>query len=108
MKKDSCHSWQKIQDRGLNFGKVISSVNFSNTASTGISHRTSFGSHPTMFVIICTPSSSRTMAITNGRSAMKADGALFCTTEKVYTVPRPEHCTQLNRSEEQNGHAERG
>jgi hypothetical protein len=62
-------SWRfSTYSAGRKSGMVTSSVSFSNTTSTGMSHLTTFGSGSTLMRldIMCGPSSSSTMANTYG------------------------------------------
>ena len=95
---------------GLNSGRVISSVCFSKTTSTGMSQRSFLGSASKLirFVSIRGPSSSSTMASTTGVFTLKALLRIWCAISKEKSLPRPLAWIHAMSREVQNGQSTRG
>src|SRR5262245_2798575 len=65
---------------GWNIGRLISSVSFSNTTSTGMSHRRAWGDGSTFTRLVSRrgPSSSSTIARTTGVFTLNARFRIWC------------------------------
>src|SRR5581483_2997847 len=103
------HAQAHAAPRGRKKGSVICSFCSSNVTSSGMSTCSASGvcSTPTMFVIMCGPSSSWTMAIEYGTASWKP-GAPRSTMTYVWSFARPLAVNHSTSREEQLGQKGRG